>query len=84
MREGEVKEDNGENMKMTKIHYIQVLNCQKIIYTYTRLERAGCSLVEHILESPSGLGVCLVEHLPTMNDGLGSIPRTRGKREKST
>lgn len=36
-------------------------------------------MVEYFLESPSGLGMWLVELLPTVNEGLGSIPRTRGK-----
>lgn len=36
-------------------------------------------MVEYFLESPGGLGMWLVELLPTVNEGLGSIPRSRGK-----
>lgn len=50
-----------------------------MIYTYIRLEQSGCSMVEYFQESPSWLGMWLVELLPTVNEGLGSIPRTRGK-----
>lgn len=37
-------------------------------------------MVEYFLESPSGLGMWLVELLPTVNEGLGSIPRSRGNK----